>query len=335
MRKLIIFGNGLGRALNNDFFNLERALQQAWDDPFVLTVEQKQLIIQCLPDEVLERDLNIAPKSEDELDRLQRVLAACDEIRKYEIDGGPSWLTQHGAEFPSAIRSYVHRAASNFHEGAHALPSDFVDGLITDLKTSKSHIATLNYDELLYRSFVGTAIFSGYGCLIDGFVPTFDKGHLDRRYPGKQSFYLHLHGSPLYFSDNSGGIQKSGMGGLAGLQGYSSTHLVLTHAVHKTSVINASPVLREYWSRLVEAMQEVDGIVLFGYGGGDSHLNQLIRTHFVNKQIEVVERRHKSYETEPGRANRLQFWANLLGKAPNCFWHDNILHHKYWSWVGP
>lgn len=231
----------------------------------------------------------------------------------------------------------MHRAASYFHEGPHSLPAEFVQPIIEHVKNSRSHIATLNYDELLYRSFVGTDLFNGYSCLIDGFVPHFDSSNLERLRPGSQSYYLHLHGSPLYHSDAEQGIRKSSMGGLAGLQGYSSTHLVLTHAIHKVSVINASPVLREYWSRLVEAMEEVDGITLFGYGGGDTHLNQLIRVHFMNKQIEIVERKrkHASYATEQGESDRFAFWEKLLGKAPLCFWHENILDHRNWSYVKP
>ena len=67
------------------------------------------------------------------------------------------------------------------------------------------------------------------------------------------------------------------MSSLPSIVGYSSNHLVLTHVAHKASVIAASPVLSAYWTRLAEACQEAQAIVLVGYSGGDVHLNQLIR----------------------------------------------------------
>ena len=92
MRKLYVFGNGLGRALSNEDYSLSRALQSAWDDNAVLSLEQKQLIHQCLPEDVIENDILVAPQGEEQLDKLQRVLAACDEISKVEVAGGVGWL---------------------------------------------------------------------------------------------------------------------------------------------------------------------------------------------------------------------------------------------------
>ena len=333
MRKVIIFGNGLGRSLNNDYFNLQSALQTAWDDPEVLSNEQKQLIWQCLPDEVLEGTSISAPSSEEELDRLQRVLAACDEIAKCELPGGPGWLNDHGKAFPFAIRSYIHRAACYFHQSPDVLPKAFVEPLISHVSNARSHIATLNYDELLYRAFISTDVFSGYSCMIDGFVPDFANENLIRHKPSTQSFYLHLHGSPLYYLATNGSLQKSALSHLPAIQGHSSTHLVLTEVKHKVSVINASPILRSYWQRLDEAMTEASGLILFGYGGGDIHLNQMITRHFSNKQIEIVERRHDEYSTVEGETARFRFWTDKIGSTPVCHWHQNILDHTNWDWI--
>lgn len=131
MRKLVVFGNGLGRAIDNDYFDLEKALQTAWDNPTALDDKQRQLIWQCLPSDLLEEEKLRAPGSEAELDTLQRVLAACDEISKHEYDGGESWLSENGKKFPFAIRSYIHCAASYFHQSPHYLPQAFVDPMIT------------------------------------------------------------------------------------------------------------------------------------------------------------------------------------------------------------
>lgn len=333
MRKLLIFGNGLGRALDNDFFQLETALHAAWNNPQILNDVQKELILRCLPAGVLEDDVPAAPKSEADLDRLQRVLASCDEIAKHETEDGASWLTKEGKAFPIAIRSYLHAAASYFHSGSHTLPTTFVDPLIEWVKKSRSHIATLNYDELLYRSFVNTSLFDGYSCLLDGFVGSFDPSNLERWYPKSQSYYLHLHGSPLYFNKATGSLHKSSMAGVQQLQGFSSTHVVLTHVQHKTSVIAASPILREYWNRLEEAMKEAEALVLVGYSGDDVHLNLLISKYFRTKQVEIVERGHSEYGTKDGKNARLDFWRNKLSvESAVAFWPDNILQHTNWSW---
>lgn len=334
MRKLLLFGNGLGRSLDNDYFSLARALQHAWDSPDALSDAQKLLINKCLPGDLIESSLSIAPKSEAELDRLQVVLACCDEIRKYEASNGPSWLTAEGRQFPEAIRSYIHHAASYFHESPCALPSSFSGPLKSFILSSRSHVATLNYDELLYRAFVNTDIFRRFECLIDGFVPDFNKANLERNYPQRQAFYLHLHGSPLYYSAPAdGSLLKGSMSSIRRLKGHSSTHLVLTHVKHKATVINASPILKEYWSRLEEAMKEVEGIVIFGYGGGDDHLNDLIREYFLGKQVEVVERVYApDIPGNPGYS-RYAFWEERIGISPLIWSLENILSHSWWDYV--
>ena len=104
----MIFGNGLGRAISNEDYNLEAALSAAWVDNSVLSDTQRQLIKQCLPEDVIESSLSEPPRSEEQLDKLQRVLAACDEIAKNENPDGERWLMDHGRQFPYAIRSFVH-----------------------------------------------------------------------------------------------------------------------------------------------------------------------------------------------------------------------------------
>lgn len=54
---LFVFGNGLGRALDNDFFDLKRALEQTWDKIGLLTEAQKGLIFSCLPAGVIEKKM--------------------------------------------------------------------------------------------------------------------------------------------------------------------------------------------------------------------------------------------------------------------------------------
>ncbi|WP_292291846.1 hypothetical protein, partial [Marivita sp.] len=183
------------------------------------------------------------------------------------------------------------------------------------------------------RSFVGTKVFNGYDCLIDGFSRQFDPSNLDRRVKSRQSFYLHLHGSPLYYTGIDGSLNKGSLSSIKQLEGHASLHLVLTHVKHKMSVIAASPILKEYWLRLEEAMSEVDCLILFGYSGADAHLNSLVERHFSSKDVHIVERKHIEYDTELGKSERFDFWTKKIGTAKKvCFWMDNILDFNRWPY---
>lgn len=333
MRKLIVFGNGLGRALSNDYYDLGAAMRFAWADDETLDDAQRDLIRKCLPRPDLIDDDEQVP-GEHHLDNLQRVLAACDEISKFETDGD-GWLNERGRSFPNAIRSFIHRTASYFHEAPYVLPTDFIDPLLEHVRENRSHVATLNYDELLYRAFVGTDVFNGYSCLIDGFVPSFDASNLIRWRPDSQSFYLHLHGSPLYFENASGELRKSALRDLPIIHGYSTTHIVLTEVQHKFSVIQSSEILKAYWSCLKEAIREVDSIVLVGYGGHDTHLNQIIRANFHGRQIEIVERSQDNYCNLEERQKRQAFWKHKVGTTTMLHWPSNLCEFSHWNWRSP
>ncbi|QAX29211.1 hypothetical protein [Leisingera sp. NJS204] len=318
--------------MSNEDYSLSRALQSAWEDNAVFSVEQKQLIHQCLPEDVIENDILVAPQGEDQLDKLQRVLAACDEISKVEVAGGVGWLNNTGRIFPNAIRSYIHRAATYFHQLEYALPDEFVTSLIEGVRGTGSHIATLNYDELLYRSFIGTDLFAPRHHLLDGFQHQFAEENLVRFRPASQGYYLHLHGSPLYYTDNQGAIKKTNLAGVNNLIGHSSTHLVLTHVAHKAAVIASSPLLRAYWRALEEAMAEADGVVLLGYGGEDLHLNNLVSRYFREKQVEIVVRDKPEYQADKG-GGAAALWRAKLGVNNTYLWRpQGILEHREWQW---
>ncbi|WP_132460260.1 hypothetical protein [Rhodovulum marinum] len=159
MREVLLFGNGLGRSLNNEYFELERGLRDAWDDDEVLSEADRDLIRRCLNnEELIEGEEEIWPRGENELDPLQKVLAACDLVRQFEREDQEGWLTARGQAFPDAIRSFIHRAACYYHRFNGSLPQNFVNPLVDFILESRSHVATLNYDDLLYRSL-------GSGCI--------------------------------------------------------------------------------------------------------------------------------------------------------------------------
>lgn len=80
-------------------------------------------------------------------------------------------------------------------------------------------------------------------------------------------------------------------------------------------------------------MKEVDGLILFGYGGGDAHLNNLIEQYFQSKTVEIVERSRSEYQTDVGKRQRFDFWKNALDvNKVVAFWLDDILTHRQWSY---
>lgn len=225
-RKTVIFGNGLGMSLNPEIFSLDHAIGIVWDDEDILSEAQKQLICNCLPDDRAGR-----PQGEDELDKLQLALSACDFL--VGIPGSRiHWLSDEGQEFPVAVRKLIYNTARQFHQTGEELPAEFVEPFCDFIGRTESHIGTLNYDNLLYQPMIDRGLLRGYdGALVDGFHGVgFAKGNLERKYGRTFGYYLHLHGSPL-FVDRDHRTIKLHQFDLTEQNDTISSHIVLTHAV--------------------------------------------------------------------------------------------------------
>ncbi|WP_052245524.1 hypothetical protein [Halocynthiibacter namhaensis] len=327
-KQLVLFGNGLGRAIDNDFYPLERAMKAAWDDTTVLDTVQKNLICGCIEDELIEGDL-VGPTEEEQLTDLQRVLTACDLVSEFEakLNTGETWLTEHGKAFPKAIRRYFHDVASRFHDPEKQLPDDFANSLRDFVRSKRPHIATLNYDDLLYESFTETDIFNKH-MLRDGFFKKFNFSLHEYHYSSNEGWFLHLHGSPL-FINVQGTPCKVKRCNLAFHQGTDSNHLVLTNATSKPSVIQNSVVLKRYWEKFAEIISQGVDITLFGYGGGDLHLNDLISKSGDNVSLRIVCRDSGDL---PAELDTL-WHGRFNGKDPkkiNIIRNENILDFRDW-----
>ena len=74
LRKLIIFGNGLGMAIDHSHFSLTNALNTVWtDDSLWSDTIHRDLIQNCIPS-------NQCPVSEEDLDKLYLVSTSCDYL---------------------------------------------------------------------------------------------------------------------------------------------------------------------------------------------------------------------------------------------------------------
>ena len=318
-RSVIVVGNGLGRALDNQFFMLSSGLSYVWNSGFSFERRHKDLMISTI-DGV---DAKQYPELEDQLDKLQVAIMASDFLRSFETEG-VDWLNSTSREIPEVFKRFVHEVALYFHTSGLGLPDDFVDPLVDFIRKTSSHVAVLNYDNLLYDAFVSKRLLNGYhDTLFDGFHNTgFRRTNLDRFRPNKQAWYLHLHGSPLFV-----GNMKRTRDERHNLEPSQNSHIVLTNIEHKPIVIESSDILREYWTRLGRALSEADRAILVGYSGLDSHLNEIIASRFKEKQVIIVERKDEGPEDEQER-----FWKRQFPEADvSLIRRDNILDFHEWE----
>lgn len=317
-RKLIIFGNGLGMALDPAHFSLDRALAEIWHRSNFLNDVHKQLIERCLQRQG-------PPAGEHELDTLHQAITYCKSLAQIG-EGNEHWLTDDGLNFPEITATYIHKVATSLHNYGEGLPQRFENALVEFVKNTRTHIATLNYDKLLYNSFIDNDIFSGYdGYLVDGMLGHgFSAEALERKYNRRFGYYLHLHGSPLFVNQGET-VLKLSRSQLTVDRDEPSEHIVLTHIKRKPSVIAASNVLSTYWDYLQFALFESEEIILFGYSGLDEHLNLLIRPYLTSKHLRVIE-----WSGAGEQNDREAYWQYLLGREVTVTRLDNITDFINW-----
>ncbi len=320
-RKTLIIGNGLGMALDPQHFSLTRALQDIWAHARHVPENQKAMISRCIDND------GRAPEREDQLDTLHLIVAACrtiNNIGDHEIH----WLTEQGIDFPAAVAEYIYRVASDLHLYDGNLPRDFLTPLFEFLHRTQSNIATLNYDRLLYGALIDEGILAGYGGdLIDGMLDAgFSESNLERRYGNTFGYYLHLHGSPLFYDDNHGVARKLTRDQLTIDSQTISNHIVLDHVKHKRSIIGSSHVLSTYWDYLLTCCHESQEIIVFGYSGLDTHLNEVLAAYAQSRSIRVVE-----WSGAGTAAARELFWGRILKTREfDLDQLDNILTFTGW-----
>ena len=114
-----MFGNGLGRALDPDFFDLGRAMSSVYAS---LDKPTRRAIGDCLPAGKLK------PTSEDDFDKLHRASVSCETLVR--IIKPNSWLTDQGLSFPDQVASFSTKIAASFHNCNRSLPEPFIDSSV-------------------------------------------------------------------------------------------------------------------------------------------------------------------------------------------------------------
>lgn len=318
-RHALIIGNGLGMALDSNYFSLSTGLAAVWSGTSTFSQQQKDLVISAIP------GLSSAdyPKSEEQLDILQVAIVAAGFLKSFESNS-VRWLSDSSRELPQAFRRFVHEVGVYFHKSKKTLPASFVNPLVDFVNNNKSHVAVLNYDNLLYDAFVEMRVLDGYsGSLIDGFWSSgFNKDNLDRHDVSRHGWFLHLHGSPLYIGN--GKLMRANR---QGLEPTEKSHIVLTHVEHKPLIIGSSNILSEYWRRFGKALDEAEKVVLFGYSGCDTHMNDTLRLRCKGKPLHIIE-----WCGNRDEASRRQYWESKLKDCSTTLHQsDNILEFTDWK----
>lgn len=273
MRTTFIIGNGIGRALNNEYFTLETGLRSAWNE---FDPADQEIISQLNNGRI--------PVEEDDLERHHLIMSSCKSLIGL-ADEGVEFLNDQGKNFPILYNDYIYRVAKYFWDANFELPEHFLEIFMNYLRKNPSHVATLNYDKLLYAPFVLNNILDRYdeGYLIDGIYNTtgnFDYTNFDRKYGNTFGYYLHLHGSPVIYTDGEK-IKKSNIKcELPNQSQYlDSTHnqIVLSHTKLKPEIILNSKLLEVYYVMFNIALNESNKIIVIGYSGSDIHINLAIQ----------------------------------------------------------
>ena len=356
-KKLIIFGNGLGMALNADHFLLTNAMTRVWNCLTRLSEGEKTTLGSLKGIETAT-----GPKNEDELATAQVALAYLSSFRAELGDEALSeWFKEDALNYPGTLNKYVFEVAYELYsysipEEKQELWNDFLTNLICFIRDTRSHVATLNYDDLLYAPFVdghpiqngdyvvnfqlskraakcaNTAPYLRDGFLKGSFTPdTFN-------YKGDCGYYLHLHGSPLYVSDTD--ARKLNRSEVAASTRTLQRHIVLANRNDKETIIRRSEILSDYWdNRLPKCIADAEEIILFGYSGLDLHLNELIREKH-ESPIHVIEWSGSTHYplsdegdvVEDDAVTAEVFWETILSvPSANVHCLDNILDFKEWS----
>ena len=334
IRKSILFGNGLGMALDPEFFLLEKAFRTVWNKggDYTLDYINKQLLLKCIGS-----TSDSPPKSESELLSLHSFLRSFSDLKSYETND-LKILLDNVRDFDVAVKRYFTMVSMYFHNHNVEIPEIFKENFEKFVRKYRCHIATLNYDDLIYKIIIDRNLHEdlngrAYGLnftLVQGNPTIFNEENLSRKFNSNHSWFMHLHGSPLYV-ENGGATQKLSTQWVneALLQDSEmiGKHIVLQHFDAKVEVITQSKLLASYWKYFFKALNESDEIVLFGYSGQDKHLNEVINLFIEKKSLKV-----KIVEWS-GAENSKDYWKNIFEKLDKdslkLIQLDNIMEYNW------
>lgn len=97
----LVFGNGIGMALDPKYFLLQTGLNSSYEK---FSPQEKKLI---------SLDKNDVPSSEPELERHHLIMTACQELTSHE-NINLQWLSADGKQFPNLYQDFIYKTATHF-----------------------------------------------------------------------------------------------------------------------------------------------------------------------------------------------------------------------------
>jgi len=325
-----LVGNGLGMDYKSEIFSLASAMSYAWD-----LIEDSDDIM--LLQNILT--LGTAPETEGQLRNLQRLY--------WHLEG--SKLNDENHILTLIDDFFVNIVKQFFSVNSNVIKDcDLINSLVKYIACAGDdkpcHVATLNYDKLLYGSFTnvpaenGNTVFGSYK-LIDGFFPDdnrliYNTKQCQKRNPSA-GWYLQLHGSPLFSANTnhndiepvSQTIVKENIADKEEqflverkIRNAMRDQIILTDPTFKTAMIEKNKLLSDYWCKFKTILSKTDKLCVIGYGGNDPHVNELVRNQCRsgNKtmRVYIVEWDHKDGSTNNNWFNkekRKLFWKAKFG----------------------
>lgn len=316
----ILIGNGLGMAVDANYFKLNAGLNFAWQK----LSEEQQNTIRLIENKTITG--NVEERLKHHYDAIQAIIT----LTKIKKNTNQEWLHHNAVDFRRYFRSFITNAASyffdyetGFEENISSL-QNFIQNLKNFIEINNTHIMTLNYDRLIYEQIVNCDRLKEK--LTDGFNPRDGgfKRQILENYYGCRGYYLHLHGSPLFYSDVINKVINKDSyydyPNNINNKNYLRNHIILCATSQKPTRITSSSLLKAYWYFYQKALAQSEKIILFGYSGNDPHVNSVLTKHLSEKDIIVVE-----YSGLDDIKSRRIFWEKKLALADGYFNDKNLI----------
>lgn len=364
----ILIGNGLGRAICPEEFTLSHAMRiveqsnytklksiyEKFKRKFPPTSEaelyETQELLFALDQikQALKIAQNLFPNTED-FDEIFKPVELLENIHNYEGDF---------KSYCFEIANYFYQRSLELSKSNNVHLNQFIAKLaefIIGRGRDNTHLATLNYDSFLYYNMLGSNLKNNqyigesfkaeaenmYGdykatYLCDGFWVKrdgFHEDHLNAKDNNKFALYLHLHGSPLFYEDKYGNINKLSTNEEIDwyLQNKTRRHFILSSTEHKQNLIEQSYVLKTYFDRFNGIVRNSTRIMILGYSGKDIHINKTLKQN-PSAKFTIVEYDKNEKGTQYTESERKRYWITQLGVDEDkiqLLLKDNILNYDF------
>ncbi len=329
-RWTVLVGNGLCRAFDqyNDRFNLTSIINNLGQaSEFEELSAAMEFLSTQGPGQLSIEDalgtLEILSETQDSLARKVR-LGLTEEVSDQQA---PKAIrrpdTYRLSQFRYQLLKQIHDASEELQR--EPLFSRHAEDFLAFLKSHQDEdehlridVATLNYETSLYRKLFCSNEDWFRKHYSDGFyadekkIITKDKicqRVLDKR----KSRYLHLHGSYLFVEEGrSGTFRKEENTWFPPSQKEAERLvIVLTNQKEKLRSVKFHDLLDEYHMAFRSSIGDCEKLIVFGYGGGDEYLNEVIRARLSLESAPEVLIVQGEYSANP-RSDKIAGWQKWL-----------------------